>query len=178
MQACANMDANALYEGFHCRRRQNSPLEPLPQSHAIVHLEPECSNATQGMAHTSHTQLSRHSPPDQRHLCAVVPQITHLSRRTELDYGLGKREEGSCLEQILIVAESAAVSRLVAATSSANGGGGSSPGGTPGVDTSGGCVVVEVEGWNQGVAEEEQNVLDSWRSLRPRLAAAKESTNV
>lgn len=109
------------------------------------------------------------------------PPLARTPRRTELDYGLGKREEGGSVEAVLVVADPPALARLVSAAtggSSSNSssgddaGSGGSEDGTAAAAADG-CVVVEVDGWNEGVAAEQQKILDSWRSLRPRLAGAK-----
>jgi hypothetical protein len=110
-----------------------------------------------------------HAHP-QAHPCKHARARTykhHTRRRTELDYGLGKRDEGRETEHILVAAAAPCLERLAASAAAAAGGGG---GGAPAGGGAG--VEVAVQGWNQGVAAEQQRTLGSWRELRPAVRAA------
>ncbi|KAI8466647.1 MAG: hypothetical protein J3K34DRAFT_55283 [Monoraphidium minutum] len=107
---------------------------------------------------------------------ALWAELLSQSWRTELDHGLGKREEGAGLESILVMADAAAVSRLAAAAAAAGGGEAAAAAAAAAEAAAGGACGVEVavEGWNQGLAAEQQRALESWKALRPRVAALQE----
>ncbi|GBF91916.1 hypothetical protein Rsub_04640 [Raphidocelis subcapitata] len=97
--------------------------------------------------------------------------------RTELVYGLGRREAAEP-EEVLVVAPPDCLAALLAALDSPGGGGGGGGVAGSGAGFQGGAlggdalVELEVDGWNVGVAAAEQQQLGSWRDLRPRRAAA------
>jgi len=68
------------------------------------------------------------------------------------------------------VAAAPCIAALLGALDDGSSGGSSSAGGSSG---GGGVVEVVVDGWNEGLAVEEQKVLESWRSLKPRVAAPR-----
>lgn len=107
------------------------------------------------------------------HIDATIKMHVLCCRRTELDYGLGKREEGRNVEHILVVAEQPCLSRLAAAAeTAAEHAAAAANSGADGVGMAaeGGCwIEVVVDGWNEGVAVEQQKVLESYWQLQPQV---------
>jgi hypothetical protein len=120
--------------------------------------------------------FTQHPTPHNTHLQhpPTAPSPVPSQRRTELDYGLGRRAEGKATENLLVVANAAAIGRLVGALSptgsSGDGTGSSGSSGSSGGSSAGGVVEVAVDSWNLGVAADQQKALGSWRSLKPRVA--------